>query len=1096
MINRLIEKMAKLMKANNRWCELMRGGNHNQLGLIFFGFFVGLSILFLRSGSGVLATGEGIETHSKAITGLRENTTSVWWDEGWPYRIPVTVEDFGTVQANVDFGDALGVLGLNHAIVDIRSLRVVPINGDEPGDSLSYAESYSVILEDAENPQIGWSPIGVFWDVNDGDAIADGSRFTQGSGSLKATIENWVDGYGYPGVELRIASGSGFVDWSQYEVFVYDVWPEVNQSALDQAPDLYWFKLYNACDGSPVTQGGPPLELSDWNYVSVSLNPLDSCWPSDGLDLSNINRMEFHTRDNATVNGNGGLWDDGDELTLWLDNLRLVDQNYGSIRWNTIQGVSDYYIYFDVLTHEGHDLPRIDNTIGDATTIINIKQPEAGGYYHKIIGVSGEEDMDIWTAPTVEKITPAMVTPVSIDRLRIAAARGEFEPFQLVVKSVIDQKISVNVSDFSLDRIYSQQGGIINSGAVEIDTSNTDIVPSPSIHRVEYLELSTAGDHFDRIGPWPDPLWPISNGEFVDLVKNRNQVLWFTVQVPWNASAGIYRSDILIGNKSVPVELEVWDFSLPREIHLLSEWGFSWSHIVEDVYQGYGDWDCYWEMVEAFKQDFINHRLIPKGVAWPAGLNYPGGVEYDCNGNLDPDAWGEWDFDTIGGKYIHGEAGFNDGYGFPTFMALGPTSNSSPNSLPYSFCDISRQGVLGSAAYQQQWGQYLSAVDRYIASDGYDESAYYHIVNEPQSFEDYTIVGQISSFTESFAPNYRQMVSEQVEDYIYDYPGAKIDIWMPTISNYERVKSQVRQRDNDEDVWWYYLYGDDPPLPNPILMSHPGIEARITPWLAWAERIDGLLHYSTTDWSPNPWGTPNVTGMDNGDGYFFYPPRMDGSNLDYCGQNDHRLVPSIRWENLRDGMEDYEYLWLLIGSDPQIDQDNLADTFVDQIVQSRTKFSRVPTDLGKTRAALAAAILGLPTKSIARKVVYPTSIFPGDILTYTLSYTHIGVDTSVLVTDTVPTQTKVLKVIGPGSISLDGQHIQWQADITSGQTISLTIRASAMNVPGWVVNYAEFLSTEIFTKEVKLLIFDETIFLPQIYTDLHLETDRSQSDEH
>jgi hypothetical protein len=56
-------------------------------------------------------------------------------------------------------------------------------------------------------------------------------------------------------------------------VLLYDLWPQVNASALDQAPDLYWFKLYNACAGSAVTQGGPPLALDRWNYASVSLNP-------------------------------------------------------------------------------------------------------------------------------------------------------------------------------------------------------------------------------------------------------------------------------------------------------------------------------------------------------------------------------------------------------------------------------------------------------------------------------------------------------------------------------------------------------------------------------------------------------------------------------------------------------------------------------------------------------------------------------------------------------------------------------------------------------------------------------------------------------
>ena len=106
-----------------------------------------------------------------------------------------------------------------------------------------------------------------------------------------------VDGTGRPrfraevgirdGQIAAIASGEPLSDWRPYEAFVYDVWPQVNASARDQAPDLYWYKLYNACGGSPVTKGGPPLALDQWNHASVSLNPLDSCWGADGLNPVN-----------------------------------------------------------------------------------------------------------------------------------------------------------------------------------------------------------------------------------------------------------------------------------------------------------------------------------------------------------------------------------------------------------------------------------------------------------------------------------------------------------------------------------------------------------------------------------------------------------------------------------------------------------------------------------------------------------------------------------------------------------------------------------------------------------------------------------------
>ncbi len=315
-----------------------------------------------------------------------------------------------------------------------------------------------------------------------------------------------------------------------------------------------------------------------------------------------------------------------------------------------------------------------------------------------------------------------------------------------------------------------------------------------------------------------------------------------------------------------------------------------------------------------------------------------------------------------------------------------------------------------------------------------------------------------------------------MEPAIYNFPGAKIDIWMPTITNYEPIKSQDRQKNHGEVVWWYYLYGDDPPLPNPILMSHPGLEARITPWLAWAERVEGLLHYSATDWSPNPWTTPNVTGKDNGDGFFFYPPRQDGSNLNSCGENGHRLVPSIRWENLRDGMEDYEYLWLLADGDPQIDVANSADDLVAQIVQSRTLYSLVPTDLAATRAAIAQA-LGGPTAS---KSVAPASVLPGGDLIYTLGYTHSGPNTTLLVTDTVPDFTQVVSANGPGNVQINGQEITWTTAVNAGEAVTLTIQTTAGITPGIAVNTAVFSSTEVLTREVTVLAYQGQVLLPFI----------------
>lgn len=96
----------------------------------------------------------------------------------------------------------------------------------------------------------------------------------------------------------------------------------------------------------------------------------------------------------------------------------------------------------------------------------------------------------------------------------------------------------------------------------------------------------------------------------------------------------------------------------------------------------------------------------------------------------------------------------------------------------------------------------------------------------------------------------------------------------------------------------------------------------------------------------------------NGDGFMFYPPKDNTIAFDACVHQSNQLVPSIRWELLHEGMEDFEYLWLLTGHDPQIGVVHDADTLAREFIHSRTRFSRVPNDLMETREALAKALAG------------------------------------------------------------------------------------------------------------------------------------------
>ncbi|MCP3961227.1 MAG: DUF4091 domain-containing protein, partial [bacterium] len=282
-------------------------------------------------------------------------------------------------------------------------------------------------------------------------------------------------------------------------------------------------------------------------------------------------------------------------------------------------------------------------------------------------------------------------------------------------------------------------------------------------------------------------------------------------------------------------------------------------------------------------------------------------------------------------------------------------------------------------------------------------------------------------------------------------------------------------------VWWYFLYGDRPPLPNPTVMDRTGIEARITPWLAWRERVEGLVYYSTTAWDPSPWTDPWLDDRDgNGDGFLFYPPTDGTIAYDPCQPQSNRLVTSIRWELLREGMEDYEYLWLLNAGDPQIGVVNEADTLTDQFIGSRTLFSRVPTDLYATRAAIAGR-LAAPAPPAASKTAHPSAVGDGEPLTYTLAYRASDVAHTVVITDDVPVATTVLTATGSKlpAPSIAGQMVGWTVALDAGEAVTLTIAAQAASV-GPVTNTAAFSGTQVLEANARMLVYQARLFLPLV----------------
>jgi len=93
-----------------------------------------------------------------------------------------------------------------------------------------------------------------------------------------------------------------------------------------------------------------------------------------------------------------------------------------------------------------------------------------------------------------------------------------------------------------------------------------------------------------------------------------------------------------------------------------------------------------------------------------------------------------------------------------------------------------------------------------------------------------------------------------------------------------------------------------------FFIEYPLLDVRVVPLFCWKYGARGFEYWSPISWGSNvrkgekwpkvPW-VANSFGRYNGDGYLVYPGP------------DGRPLSSIRFEALRDGLEDYEYLWTL-----------------------------------------------------------------------------------------------------------------------------------------------------------------------------------------
>jgi outer membrane protein assembly factor BamB len=388
-----------------------------------------------------------------------------------------------------------------------------------------------------------------------------------------------------------------------------------------------------------------------------------------------------------------------------------------------------------------------------------------------------------------------------------------------------------------------------------VHSNGTARIPAEDIlvNRVGYVEVGPPEYNWyvEKRGFYPDVLFP---AEPFDVPADQDAQPYFvTVRARENTVPGDYRAAVVFQAEgcapvTTPLKIHVWDFSISKETHLKTSLWINEGYIQRFYkYQGRTPF----EVRKRYYDYQLEHRTGPL-----MALPYGGGSVLE-------------DFDYV---LSHGQNNF--------------------------FVHV--PGYIAESARAPE-AEKLRAIHELIKAKGWNDRALFYSRDEVAVMARHEIpqVVEMNNWTRSIVPDWPRLETSAPEQSLF---GA-VDIWCPTIDSFDPAVLAQRRAKGDR-LWFYTVWG----RPG-IMIEFPATDHRLMFWQCWKYGAEGFLYWGTTHWDLNvtterrwpdiPWIPYNRQPGHNGCGYLIYP-----------GPNGMPLG-SLRFELVRDGIEDFEYLYLL-----------------------------------------------------------------------------------------------------------------------------------------------------------------------------------------
>ena len=566
-------------------------------------------------------------------------------------------------------------------------------------------------------------------------------------------------------------------------------------------------------------------------------------------------------------------------------------------------------------------------------------------------GCSKASKATVWCALSSQTFVQDMgVDENAKTELSFAGIKGEREAGQIIITA----KEDIPFIDISISSLVDNNGNVISRERFNIFAEKYVEVANP------FINSGTTNITFPALaGYYPDALLPFNVWKQYNenkVLSGNNQGIWVEVDIPLTAQAGEYSGNITVvlakEKVDVPVKLKVYNVEMPQEVHGRSIFNI-WQTQLE-----YGEKTNYDENTNQIYYDYLlTKRLCSALVPAERRTTLDEYVDYMVELALNPKVtvyrlWQD-DLDITDCrpmlslsapairdlpesekqakyKYACEKVHANLKSAFAKIL-----NKTLENQSEYPNIDLFKKLTFHfedepSLGYRTETIRKFNEILTSVKKDFIKENA--EVFEQNPHLKD-SLLYCVRDITPTSILDDSLFVSNK-EDGTPNYEkGDGVTLWVIHCSKIESSVTRriIKERQAYGEQFWWYTCNRTSPAPSYYVESVT-MNMRLQSWQQYEHGFEGMLYWDVVQWQHiedcDPFKGLQYMNYGSGEGILLYPGYK---------YNQKTPISSIRLENISQGQEDYEYLYMLNEYIVDYNKENSTDYNTQEIVATMIK---------------------------------------------------------------------------------------------------------------------------------------------------------------